>query len=94
MPTTTSSAANGQDTLERDLDALKKDLSVLKADLATVLQSFLAQGEAGASRTGDSLDAAKRRFIEQSEQKIRQRPLVALLIAFVIGLVFGQILRR
>ncbi len=79
-------ATNGT-SHEPDLDQLKRSLGTLQADVAQLMQTLLGEKEHAlteAARSG-------KRALESTEAGIRQRPFIALLLAFVVGLLFGRV---
>jgi len=91
--------------LGKDVDTLKEDISRLKDDLAGIAETLLEKGraETGAAKErlseslGDELQAARVKGIEKMESiedQIREKPLMSLLIAFVVGLFLGKLFDR
>jgi ElaB/YqjD/DUF883 family membrane-anchored ribosome-binding protein len=89
--------------LGKDVDTLKEDISRLKDDLASIAETLLEKGkvetdaakEKLGERFGDELEAARvkgKEQMESIEDQIREKPLMSLLIAFVIGLFLGKLL--
>lgn len=91
--------------LGNDVNVLKEDISRLKDDLASIAESLLERGkiETDAAKDrltetlGDEFQSARakgKEKVESIEDQIREKPLMSLLIAFVIGLFLGKLLDR
>jgi ElaB/YqjD/DUF883 family membrane-anchored ribosome-binding protein len=91
--------------LGKDVDTLKEDISKLKDDLASIAETLLEKGKAetedAKDRLGERLGEASQSAREKSketvaslEDQIREKPLMSLLIAFVIGLFLGKLFDR
>lgn len=91
--------------LGKDVDTLKEDISKLKDDLASIAETLLEKGkvETDAAREKlaeglkDEFQAARemgKEKVGSIEDKIRDKPLQSLLIAFVVGLFLGKIFDR
>lgn len=88
--------------LGKDVDVLKEDISRLKDDLSSIAETLLEKGKAetGAvkdrlgERVGDEFQSARAmgmEKVESIEDQIREKPLMSLLIAFVLGLFLGKL---
>jgi ElaB/YqjD/DUF883 family membrane-anchored ribosome-binding protein len=91
--------------LKSDVDAIKSDLDNLRKDLAAVLDRIKgtaasrAESEIQAlqkriSRIADDLQTGGRESLRAVEERIEERPLVSLAIAFAVGLVLGRLFDR
>ena len=91
--------------LGKDVETLKDDISKLKEDLSTIAQTLLekgkSEGEIAKDRISESIrdefQAAKdkgKEKVETIEDQIREKPLLSILIAFVIGLFLGKLFDR
>jgi len=91
--------------LGKDVDVLKEDISRLKDDLSSIAETLLEKGKAetGAvkdrlgERVGDEFQSARAmgmEKVESIEDQIREKPLMSLLIAFVVGLFLGKLFDR
>ncbi|MEM7008099.1 MAG: hypothetical protein AAF462_03105 [Thermodesulfobacteriota bacterium] len=94
-----------ENRLGKDVETLKDDISKLKEDLGSIAETLLEKGkaetEAAKDKLSDSLkeeiEAARlksREGVESLEDQIREKPLMSLLIAFVIGLFLGKLFDR
>lgn len=90
---------------EHDLDALHDDIAALKRDVADLLDHLKSGATAGAQgaadRLGEGAEHLYRDFAAKGEEqiktlgeKIEKQPLLAVLIAFGIGYLFGRLLSR
>ena len=91
--------------LGKDVDTLKEDISRLKDDLASIADTLLEKGKAETDaakeklgeRFGDEYQSARAMGIEKMESiedQIREKPLMSLLIAFVVGHFLGKLFDR
>jgi len=91
--------------LGKDVETLKEDISKLREDFAGIAQSLLEKGKAeteaakGKISEGlrDEFQSAREKSKESVaslEDQIREKPLMSLLIAFVIGLFLGKLFDR
>ena len=88
-----------------DLEAVKEDLSRLRTDLRDLLRKLI---ETGKSETGVTkervLDEINEAFelttergkaaVQSLENKVQENPLISILLAFVIGFIFGKLFER
>jgi ElaB/YqjD/DUF883 family membrane-anchored ribosome-binding protein len=72
--------------LRQDLNTLKEDISKLRSDLSELAQKLLNIGKSEAGVTKDKLLERGRKTVETVGQKIEEKPLISLLIAFIVGL--------
>jgi ElaB/YqjD/DUF883 family membrane-anchored ribosome-binding protein len=99
------STAKGESRIERDLksdvDSIRSDIETLRKDLATVLDRIKgtatnrAEAELQAlqkriNKIADDVQTSGREGLRAFEERIEERPLVSLGIAFAIGLVIGR----
>ena len=88
-----------------DLDAVREDLSRLRTDLRDLLQKLIETGksETGATkeRVLDEINEAFELTTERSkaavqslENKVQENPLISVLLAFIIGFIFGKLFER
>ena len=88
--------------LGKDVETLKEDISKLREDFAGIAQSLLERGKAETESAkerfsesfSDEFEAARimgKEKMESIEDKIREKPLMSLIIAFVIGLFLGKL---
>lgn len=91
--------------LGKDVDTLKEDISKLKDDLASIAETLLEKGkaetDAAKERLGETLSdefqsarVKGKEKVDSLEDQIRDKPLMSLLIAFVIGLFLGKLFDR
>jgi ElaB/YqjD/DUF883 family membrane-anchored ribosome-binding protein len=77
----------GMDDIRADLKALKDDIGSLVKKLFDENMDLLKNvKEQVVDKAGDAAGIA--------EDKIKSRPLLALLMAFLVGLLFGGLMRR
>jgi len=72
-----SKAQNGS------LQDVGDDLSALKADLGKLVKQMVQE---------NVLDRAGG-IVKGAEKQVQERPFLSVLVAFIVGLLFGQILR-
>ena len=88
-----------------DLDAVREDLSRLRTDLRDLFQKLIESGksEAGATKErllddiNEALELTTERgkaAVQSLETKVQRNPLMSLLLAFLIGFVFGKLFER
>jgi ElaB/YqjD/DUF883 family membrane-anchored ribosome-binding protein len=93
------------DALRADMEALRKDLAALLGAVGDAasdeLKSRGGRARAAATRAraalGEAAEEAERRGTESLaslEQRIEERPLASVLIAFGVGLLVGKLLER
>jgi ElaB/YqjD/DUF883 family membrane-anchored ribosome-binding protein len=74
-----------------DFETLKRDFAAMQADLKTLVQALSDKGQAMASEALDGMSESSKRMVGTAELKIRQKPLLAVLLAFVAGLILGRL---
>ena len=95
----------GQEKLGQDLETLREDVTKLRADLSQIAKSLLEKGKNETDSAKDrifeelryDLQSARnkgRETVDTVENKIQEKPLMSLLIAFLIGLVLGKLFDR
>ena len=75
-------------------DALIKEIAALKSHLASLSQLLLERGAEGTADAARRFAPAARQALESTQTSIRARPVLAMLLAFLIGLVFGRLVPR
>ena len=103
------SSAKGESRIERDLktdlDSLKSDIDTLRKDLGAVLERIKgtaanrAETEIQAlqkhiNRIADDVQTSGREGIRALEERVEERPLISLAVAFAVGLVLGRLFDR
>ena len=94
-----------EDGLGNDLESLKDDISKLKSDISDITQKLIYKAKTDSGPMKDKfiedlkneLDRARgksRETFESVEQQIQEKPLMSLLIAFILGLLLGKLLDR
>jgi len=94
-----------ENRLGKDVETLRDDISKLREDLSGIAQSLLEKGKSETDAAKemlseglqDEFQAAREKSKEtvaSLEAQIREKPLVSLLIAFVIGLFLGKLFDR
>lgn len=102
MPSKNTNVSKDFDVLKADVAKLRSDLSSTTKKLIE-----MGKDESGAAKEKAQLEAAKlldelgdaveeskykgKRALESVEVKITQKPLLSLLIAFVVGLFLGKV---
>ncbi len=88
--------------LGKDVETLKDDLSKLREDLTGIAQSLLEKGKTETEAAKDKLSEGlqdefqavrdkSKETVESIEDQIREKPLLSLLIAFIVGLFLGKL---
>jgi ElaB/YqjD/DUF883 family membrane-anchored ribosome-binding protein len=90
--------SNSTKSESNDLDVIVKDVAALKSDISK-LMGHVKDGAAETvshetRRLYDSLTAEGERSAAALARQVEDRPFASLLIAFAVGFVGGQILRR
>ncbi len=80
--------------LHQDLNKLSEDISKLRSDLTGIAEKLLDMGKSEAGVAKDKLLEQGRKTVETVGQKIEEKPLISLLIAFIVGLLLGKLLDR
>ena len=102
---TTTSESRIERDLKSDIDSIRSDLDVLRKDIGVVLErikgtaSSRAETEIQAlqqriNRIADEVQASGRDSLRAIEERIEERPLVSLAMAFAVGLVLGRLFDR
>jgi ElaB/YqjD/DUF883 family membrane-anchored ribosome-binding protein len=73
----------GGASLRTDYEALKSDLSAMREDIEQILGGIKREGKDRASKVMD-----------RAGTTIKERPLIALLVVFFVGLVLGRMVFR
>ena len=103
--TTTKGESRIERDLKSDVDAIKSDLENLRKDLAGALdrlkgtatsraESELQALQKRINRITDDLQSGGRESLRAVEERIEERPLVSLAVAFAVGLVLGRLFDR
>ena len=103
--TTTKTESRIERDLKTDVAAIKSDIDNLRRDLTTALDRLKgtatsrAESEIQAlqkriNKIADDLQTSGREGLRAVEERIEERPLVSLGIAFAIGLVLGRLFDR
>ena len=103
--TTTQTEARIERDLKSDMNVIKADIDNLRKDLAAALDRIKgtaasrAESEIQAlqkriNRIADDLQTGGRESLRAVEERIEERPLVSLAIAFAVGLVLGRLFDR
>lgn len=88
-PHASSSTSSSSST---DLSSVKEDLAILREDLQHVLEQVLETGKERGSALKDKFMETGRKVAEPAEHAIRERPLVSILVIFLVGLVLGKLM--
>jgi ElaB/YqjD/DUF883 family membrane-anchored ribosome-binding protein len=103
--TTTRSESRVERDLKSDIDSIKSDLDTLRKDLATVLERIKGTAASRAeteiqalqkriNKIADDVQVSGRESLRAVEERIEERPLVSLAMAFAVGLVLGRLFDR
>lgn len=86
---------------DKDLDALRAEMAQLRKDLASMAGTVKGMAsEVGADAyqrvraTADEARHRAERAAEDVSQTIEERPLMSVLVAFVVGLLLGALFGR
>lgn len=86
------------DDVRADLDALRKDIGKLSDSLSSNLAGSAAQvAENARARAGEAVSAASDKARSGAEfvgQKVEERPVTSMAVAFGAGLLIGKLLKR
>ncbi len=74
-----------------DFDSLKRDFVAMQADLKLLVQALTEKGHELADDAIGGMSDGGKRAIGVTEQTIRKRPLLAVLLVFVVGLILGRV---
>jgi len=91
--------------LGEDVETLKDDISKLREDLTGIAQTLIEKGKTETEAAKDKLSEGLRdefqsardmskETVESIEDQIREKPLLSLLIAFIVGLFLGKLFDR
>ncbi len=91
-----------QENLGQDLEALREDVTRLRSDLSQLAKSLLDKGKSETDTAKDrvieelvsnfrSARDKSSETVETVEHKIQEKPLMSLLIAFLVGLIIGKL---
>lgn len=78
--------------LQQDLTAMKNDMSRLRSDLGELLSRFADDGRARTTALKERVVDSSRRARSATEERIRTRPFISIVMVFAVGLVLGKIL--
>ena len=103
--TTSRSESRIERDLKSDVDSIKSDLDTLRKDLATVLERIKGTATSRAeteiqalqkriNKIADDVQVSGREGLRAVEERIEERPLVSLAMAFAVGLVLGRLFDR
>lgn len=101
----TKSESRSERDLKSDVDAIRSDIDTLRKDLAAVLDRIKgtatsrAEAEIQAlqkriNKIADDVQTTGREGLRAVEERIEERPLVSLAVAFAVGLVLGRLFDR
>jgi ElaB/YqjD/DUF883 family membrane-anchored ribosome-binding protein len=94
-----------ENKIQNDVESLKKDMAALREDLKGLTRALVEHGKTEAGETKDRLVSELNKELESAreqgekavqsvERQIQERPLISLLVALLLGLVFGKLLDR
>lgn len=82
------------ESIQPDLAAIQKEIQSLREHLASMSKILIERVTVGAADVVKPLGEAGKETVTRAQASIRDRPLLSVLIAFVIGLVFGKLFAR
>jgi hypothetical protein len=91
MATATNDAENDLGQIVQDIQALKADLARLLAHVKTNATETVTDE---ASRIYGAIASEGQRYASELAEKVEEKPLASVLIAFAIGFIGGRILLR
>jgi ElaB/YqjD/DUF883 family membrane-anchored ribosome-binding protein len=74
-----------------DYETLKRDFTAMQADMKRLLQTLSDKGQALATETLDGMSDSSKKALGAAETQIRQKPLLAVLLAFIVGMILGRL---
>jgi ElaB/YqjD/DUF883 family membrane-anchored ribosome-binding protein len=81
-----------------DIDTIMKDIQALKNDIAALMDHVKTGATATVSdearRIYDAIASESERSVAALTQKVEERPVASLLVAFGVGLLAGRVLVR
>lgn len=82
-------ASNGEPRAE--LEALRQDMSKLRTDLSSVIRSLMDEGKTRAGAMATRAKETGKRAVEATEEQIKERPFLSILVVFLVGLILGKL---
>ena len=90
-PTLHNAAA---ETPVHDSEALMREIAALKTNLASLSKLLLDRGAEGTAEVAQKFAPAAKQAFESTQTSIRARPVLSMLLVFLIGLLFGRLVSR
>lgn len=75
----------------QDLSAMKDDVSRLRRDIGELLAHIFEQGRGRSAAMREQAVARGKRARSAAERQVRERPLFALAVVFLFGLLVGRV---
>lgn len=93
------------DALKKDIQELRESLDKLTKDVSAIGASLADEVKTRAGRTADSvregarnaageIGAKGKQTVDTVENTVRERPLQSVMVAFGVGLLLAQLVRR
>lgn len=79
-------------TESEDYHNLKRDLDALRRDFAKLSSGLIGEAKASAEQVMSGINQKSTQAVQKAEAKITEKPLLSLLLSFVIGLVVAKVL--
>lgn len=83
--------SNGQQ-LHNDMETLRHDLTQLRGDIASMMGNLTKAGKSEALELRDKAKDVGKRAADATESQIKERPFLAVLVVFLVGLVLGKLI--
>ena len=77
-----------------DSDALMREIAALKTNLASLSRLLLERGTEKTEDAAQRFAPAAKQAFESTQTSIRARPVLSMLLVFLIGLLFGRLVLR
>ncbi len=88
--------------LGHDVEKLKEDISVIRDDLTQITEKLFSKGKAESAQIkdkivsgiGDEFESVSKKGkakADDLENKVKEKPLLSILIAFIVGLLLGKL---
>jgi ElaB/YqjD/DUF883 family membrane-anchored ribosome-binding protein len=77
-----------------DIQALKDDLARLRDDVSNIANAWVTRGRDRVQSAAGTLQDGLRSSLDNVHGFVRERPVQTIIVAGVIGLIIGRLLRR
>ena len=78
--------------IEDKVETVSEDMDQLKQSVVSLVQEFIARNRDWLLTAKDDVAKTGGKALRATEKVIKQRPLYAVLIAFILGILFKKIL--